>query len=290
MKVSVLQAINLFSARLILNNDKFLVPFNKAYLPQIMAHSSDRDFPVSLGQHMREIFRSYDAGDRSQSSVSKAGIAWELLCALYLTACFKGTDAAAVHRSHARLLLPSSVREALRVTISGKKLVPDNDIIVLVWRGEQVPEIKVDNWKRVPKKRIDGALNDPSKIQLFAISCKTTFNDQINAALFWDMIYRRYKQDHARIAVGGRAQLSQFYDGQLRTALFTVPSQNKVDFNATSAPVVKGQIMSGGVYWGRPTVDFIESIDRFFPTWGIPTISSKWSEESQEATMHPWPF
>lgn len=204
---------------------------------------------------------------RDQSSVAKAGSAWQVLVTYYLNLCYAGTNAIAVSGS----FVPSALKAALKVTYQNNtaaKLNADIDAVVV-----SAPELRqISPQKNTEKARvkafhdyIDAHFTETSVVLL---QTKTNWNDNAQVPMLWNFIYGLACKD-AIPRNGYSIGESTHHVRDLRSfayAFVTVPTQKNLDdYKANSMPVARVSSMSGGAYWGRPTKSsVISSVKEFY--------------------------
>lgn len=230
---------------------------------------------LNLGDSLREIFYSTNtSSSRSQGDVSRGGANWEALVCWYLNLCSVGRRTVII--KHKASLIPTPISNAITVNYGNFISNTEADLIAITFPNKEeyvcdkdLISIEDANGRSVTlynrrgtKYRYREVLNalvarDFSEIEIHVIQCKTNWNDNAQIPMLWDMIYsaRAFRSD---ITIGregyniSRAHLFSY-------AFATVPTVRPEKFRNSSVAVSRVRRLSGGNYWGMPSVDGIAS-------------------------------
>ena len=198
-----------------------------------------------LGNNLEKVFRAKMAG-RTQSDVSGAGVAWEGLVCWYLNMVFYGTSVVVV-RPHVKFL-PKILSDALSVTISNIKTNTESDLVAF-----NVPDLH--NLSDVNLNTIDSAISaKPDETEISVMQCKSNWNDNAQIPMLWDLIYSSNSFRLANVSVGSNG-VSPTSFKRFTYGFATVPTNKaNVKYTPSSLSVLRVKNLSGGNYWGRPTL------------------------------------
>ena len=208
---------------------------------------------IGVGDRLSQVFVDQTravAHDRDQSSVSGGGVVWDTLVNLYLNMCFAGTDVVVLRAKQ----IPSSVRRAFRVRYRTATIDAGIDHVALVLPGGKSQPAEPTAAKAL-SRFADAVAAGFDEVTAVVLACKTNWNDNVQTPMLWSLLYRLRAsgaQPPTDVSVGDPPfSLERMVDFDF--AFITVPS-NRVDrFHARSMPVLRGETMSGGVFWGRPS-------------------------------------
>ena len=227
---------------------------------------------INLGDHLSEIFRSTSSSGRSQSSVSGGGTGWEALVCWYLNLCLLETRTVVI--KFKKDLIPKPIREAITVRYGTFPSNTESDLIAITFpnkpeyttmdkfsilthdsMGTVIPTAKRGGKFNYPDVIDSLADRDFSELEIGIIQCKTNWNDNSQIPMLWDMIYSSTGFEGHRVTVGSSAY--SIKDIQRFTYSFvTVPTSsdggNKITSSSTC--VKRVQNLTGGNYWGKPSV------------------------------------
>lgn len=210
---------------------------------------------LSLGNHLSEIFKSTKDNDsRSQSTLSTGGTYWEKLVTWYLNICSIGSRVVAFRGSKISRI-PKVITESLTVEYRNLECQSESDVIVLVF-PQTDPFIKESDLKmflnRNKKINLDILSQEIGKqfysFQVGVIQCKTNWNDNAQAPMLWDLIYKSKKKALDGITVG--SALYSIQNIPFTYSFMTVPSNQLSTFKPTSICVARVTHLSGGNFWG----------------------------------------
>lgn len=221
---------------------------------------------INLGDHLTDIFQSTGGGGRGQGELSASGTAWESLVCWYINLCTVGSRVIAVRKMS---LVPKPIQDAITVNYGNFACNTESDITIIIF-----PDISEYNLPFSQLKNLDknGILIPPiikSKFNfglsnhlterdfhLFGIGiiqCKTNWNDNAQIPMLWDMIYSAGGFRGRNITIGRNGYNIQNADS-FTYSFVTVPSNQKAVYKPDGVAVKRVTNLSGGNYWGKPTV------------------------------------
>ena len=231
----------------------------------------------SIGDHLREIFRTTTTAGRSQSDVSGGGAVWEALVCWYLNLCLIGRRTFVI--KHHKDLIPTPINKAITVNYGNFRsntesdliaiTFPDkqeyscdkNDIIITDTNGINVPTQAKRKYNFLPV--LDALVaRDFEKIEIHIIQCKTNWNDNAQIPMLWDAVYAA---NNFRNGMSVGTDGFSIHDAGCFTYSFvTVPSNQlrkngKDSYKNTSTAVLRVANLSGGNYWGLPSKSGVAS-------------------------------
>lgn len=228
---------------------------------------------INLGDHLREIFYSTNAGNgRTQSDVSGGGANWEALVCWYLNLCNIGRRTVVI--KHHKDLIPTPISNAITVNYGNFTSNTESDLIAITF--PDLPEYSMDKDQIIindangnpvrlysrSKYEFLNVLNalverDFSAIEIHIIQCKTNWNDNAQIPMLWDMIYSS-TAFRADITIGREGY--NINDAHLFSYAFaTVPTVRPEKFKPSSVAVSRVRNLTGGNYWGMPSAVGIAS-------------------------------
>jgi hypothetical protein len=218
--------------------------------PAILAKTGNLGDPgkiLALGSQLRDVFFLTSDSTRSQSSVSSAGTAWESLVCWYLNLVFSGTTAVAMRAG--RDVVPAPVLDATTLTYGTAQTNTESDLCAIVYPDDfPFPPPGKDF-----KPQLDIAVKSSfSALELAVIQCKANWNDNAQIPMLWDLVYRATFANNSNVTVG-RNGFTTKHLKKFSYAFVTAPTQ-KSPIKPGSMPVKRVSGLSGGNYWGMPTV------------------------------------
>ncbi|MCM1327052.1 MAG: hypothetical protein NC094_07320 [Bacteroidales bacterium] len=233
-----------------------------------------------LGDSLKDIFYMTNEskvrtdGTRSQSEVSGGGANWEALVCWYLNLCCIGRRTVVI--KHNKKLLPEPISNAITVNYGTFVSNTESDLIAITFPNKDEYSMNKDdidildeNGKKViikhngkmkyNLKEVMDALvaRDFSEIEIHIIQCKTNWNDNAQIPMLWDMIYSADKFK-TNITVG-REGYAMSNAHLFSYAFATVPTVKTNKFKRNSVAVLRVSNLSGGNYWGMPSISGIAS-------------------------------
>ena len=210
----------------------------------------------SLGDHLAQIFQK-ENWTRSQSDLARAGNMWEILICWYLNMILFGSDAVVIRPS--KRLTPRIVREALTVKVLGVSTNKEADLLAFSLPTVGLPATPSN-------QDVDQAMRTaPKSCNLTVIQSKTNWNDNAQAPMLWDIVYNAQNLRLRTVAVG-EGGFSPYSFQNFSYAFMTVPTNTGgiSKFKASTTAVVRVRGLSGGNYWGHPSMPKIaDSIAEF---------------------------
>ncbi len=221
---------------------------------------------INLGDHLSEIFQSTGGAGRGQGELSGGGTAWESLVCWYVNLCTVGTRTVAIKKMS---LVPKPIQDAITVNYGSFACNTESDITVIVFPDE--PEYSIDTTqlyvvdknqhqlKTFERGKLSTQLinylndRDFSNYEIGIIQCKTNWNDNAQIPMLWDMIYSANGFPGRNISIG-RNGYSISGINRFTYSFVTVPSNKKDTFKGDSVKIKRVTHLSGGNYWGKPTV------------------------------------
>lgn len=239
--------------------NSFVTPWRSAWSARVsilLGNSSDGAALIGLGDYLSDIFLTTRGEGRdgsresSQSSLSSGGTAWECLTTWYLNLCLAGTRAVAVRMNKA--LVPQPFLDAISVSYGNIKTNTESDIIILVFPETRTLPPAATTGTLMQRLSILAA-NLFSEFEVGVVQCKTNWNDNAQIPMLWDMVYAADRFSRALISVG----TTEYRISALRRfsySFVTVPT-SRGPFSPTSTCVLRVKNLSGGNYWGKPTIN-----------------------------------
>lgn len=223
-----------------------------------------------LGDNLSNIFLTTRSGGRGQSQVSGGGYGWEGLVCWYLNLCFSGSRAVAVKRVSD---LPRPFIDSISVNYGSFRSNTESDITILIFPNN--PSFTSDKssivvndalGNQIPNFKSNGDFNSSTilnrlaeihfdRFELGIIQCKTNWNDNAQIPMLWSMIYQASFANNSPISIGRNGYSIQQIP--FTYSFCTVPTNNLSNYKATSTSVQRVRNLSGGNYWGRPTVNSV---------------------------------
>lgn len=225
----------------------------------------------SIGDSLRDIFRTTGQAGRSQSDVSCSGANWEALVYWYLNICL--IDRRTFVLKHNKDLIPSPIKDAITVNYGNFRSNTESDLIAITFpdkaeytidkeqilindiHGNSVDINKGKNYNFLPI--LDALVaRDFDDIEIHIIQCKTNWNDNAQIPMLWDAVYSANTFRNG-ISVGTNGY--SIHDAKRFTYSFvTVPSNQikkngRLTYKNTSTAVLRVLNLSGGNYWGLPS-------------------------------------
>lgn len=233
-----------------------------------------------LGDNLSDIFKSTSQSGRSNSVLSAGGNCWEALVCWYLNLSLIGTRTVVIKQCKA--LVPEPIANSITVTYDNFKSNTESDLIAITFPDIPVftdnistlQDIYLNENNIIPILKKNGTFNYQhvinylcdlyfDDIKVCVIQCKTNWNDNAQIPMLWDMIYSG--QSFSRgvsVGINGYGINSENF----KYAFVTVPS-NKDVYTPDKTAVKRVRNLSGGNYWGKPTLnDVAKSIKEIITT------------------------
>jgi hypothetical protein len=221
---------------------------------------------INLGDHLSDIFRSTGGNGRGQGELSSSGIAWESLVCWYINVCSVGSRIVAMRKMS---IVPKAIQDAITVNYGNFACNTESDITIIVFPnlpdyntdiaqlnvlnhlGVQIPIIKRNKFNFEITNFL--AERDFNLFEIGIIQCKTNWNDNAQIPMLWDMIYSAGGFRGRNITIGRNGFNIQ--NAQSFTYSFvTVPSNQNATYSPNGVAVKRVTNLSGGNYWGKPSV------------------------------------
>ena len=234
-------------------------PAYKEEFLKILGSAPNEQSIFDIGSNLKQIFKS-EVRTRSQGDLSRGGASWEILVCWYLNLIFWDTNVVAMRPSKA--LLPSVVADAMSVKVKGVVTSKETDLVVI-----EVP-ISTEQ-SDLDRESINHLVSsDPHSSSIGVIQCKTNWNDNAQIPMLWNMVYSAQNLQVQNVVVGSNGYSPSSF-GRFSYAFVTVPTNTekngKDSFKSSSTAVVRVQGMTGGNYWGKPSVSGIaDSFSEYF--------------------------
>lgn len=229
-----------------------------------MSASQPGQTAFDLGDHLSEIFQSTSISGRSQSTVSGGGTAWECLITWYLNLIFWGTPVVAVRQN--KNFVPMCISDCLTVTIANNQTNTESDVLVFAVPEHQLlRRSSIEDLNNHIKTRLDAT-------DLIVLQCKTSWNDNSQIPMLWDMIYNSESRlSNVSVGING---LSPESVRKFKYGFATVPTIKIEKLKPYGVSVLRVKNLTGGNYWGRNTVSDIAASIKEFPSRHFPSMFS----------------
>ena len=252
--------------------------FNSAFsswkpsIKALISHNIAQEY-FDIADHLREIFNiTNTSGGRTQEAVSGGGACWEALVCWYLNLCNIGRRTIVI--KHSKELIPDCVSDAITVNYGNFPSNTESDLIAITFPdkpeynadyktlsindpyGNPIQMYKTKNGVPTPniKAVIDVlAKRDFSDLEINIIQCKTNWNDNAQIPMLWDMIYSA-NAFRTNITIGRNGYTITMIK-HFAYSFVTVPSNKLTLYKSSSTCVKRVENLSGGNYWGCPTVN-----------------------------------
>jgi hypothetical protein len=233
---------------------------------RLLGNNYNENQILNLGDHLTEIFRQTGGGGRGQGELSASGTAWEALVCWYINLCTVGSRVVAFRRMG---LVPQAIQDAITVNYGNFACNTESDITLIVFPNQPVYNtdltqlnITDNNGALIPsivRNKINPnlinhlAARDFHEYEIGIIQCKTNWNDNAQIPMLWDMIYSSGGFRGRNITIGRNGFNIQNAHA-FSYSFVTVPSNQNAAYNPNGVPVKRVTNLSGGNYWGQPTV------------------------------------
>ena len=238
----------------------------KPKINSLLGNNYDETRIINLGDHLSDIFKSTGGGGRGQGELSAGGTAWESLVCWYINLCCIGSRIVAVKKMS---LVPKAIQDAITINYGNFACNTESDITIIIFPdlpeyNSEIAQLTVSdtNGDQIPailKNKFNTALSnylsarDFHLFEIGIIQCKTNWNDNAQIPMLWDMIYSAGGFRGRNITIGRNGYSIQ--NTQCFSYSFaTVPSNQNTVYKPTSVAVKRVTNLSGGNYWGQPTV------------------------------------
>jgi hypothetical protein len=228
-------------------------------LRKILGASPNEQDLLNIGSNLKQVFKSELRG-RGQGELSRGGASWEILVTWYLNLIFWNTNVVAMRPR--KSLVPSVVSDAMAVKVKGVVTSKETDVIVI-----EVP--KTSDELELDQDSINSVISsNPEITSVGVVQCKTNWNDNAQIPMLWNIVYAAQNLQVQNVVVGSNGYSPASF-GRFSYAFMTVPTNTEKDgkdnYKSTSTPVVRVQGLTGGNYWGNPSISGIaDSIAEYF--------------------------
>ncbi|MFZ1787461.1 MAG: hypothetical protein WAT92_04080 [Saprospiraceae bacterium] len=234
-------------------------------ITRLLGHNYDENQVLNLGDHLSDIFRQTGGVGRGQGELSASGTAWEALVCWYVNLCTVNSRVVAFRRMG---LVPQAIQDAITVNYGNFACNTESDITLIVFPNQvdytiDIHQLNVtDNIGTPISALIRDRLNpnlinhlaarDFHEYEIGIIQCKTNWNDNAQIPMLWDMIYSAGGFPGRNITIGKNGFNIQ--NAQRFTYSFVTVPTNKSVYSPNGVSVKRVTNLSGGNYWGQPTV------------------------------------
>lgn len=233
-----------------------------------VSNVSSPDDVLNIADRLRQVFRETkgspsQSAAEEQSASSVGGTAWEALVCWYLNLCLIGTSSLVVKR---RSQVEGPISWAIATRYNNVSVNSEADLLGITFPPTEpfvgTPATSATGWlKKVNKALANGGVSDTA---LAVIQCKTTWNDNAQVPMLWDLIYQPESQIGGKVSVGVKGYSPKSF-ASFRYAFVTVPTVGTA-FKSTSVAVLRVNALSGGNYWGRKSQPGVAmSLSEIFP-------------------------
>ena len=223
-------------------------PGYKAEILKILGPSPREQDIFNLGSHLKQIFKSELRG-RTQGELSRGGASWEILVSWYLNLIFWDTNVVVMRPK--KSLVPPVISDAMAIKVKGVVTGRETDVIVI-----EVP--KASSKLELDQDSINDIISsNPQLTGVGVVQCKTNWNDNAQSPMLWNIVYAAQNLQVQNVVVGSNGYSPSSF-ARFSYAFMTVPTNTekngKDNYKSTSTAVVRVQGMTGGNYWGNPSV------------------------------------
>lgn len=231
------------------------------YIADILDGEINGSSLFNLGDRLSEIFRTTGGEGREQGSLSGGGVAWECLVCWYLNLVFWNTPVFVGRQN--KNFVPEIINDSICVTISNTQTNTESDIVIFtVHDAENLHSSKLTDLNFHITQNIINT-------ELCILQCKTNWNDNAQIPMLWDMIYNSSTFRIPYVSVG-RNGVNPSSFKQFSYGFVTVPS-NQTEYKPQNTSVLRVKGLTGGNYWGKPTVQNIAASLKELPGRRFPT-------------------
>ena len=210
---------------------------------------------LELGDHLGDIFQQNSTSGRAQNSLSGGGAAWECLISWYLN--FICWDIPVMIVKQNKSFVPQVIKDVMTVTISNNSTNTESDIIIFsVPENNILKNAKLSNFNDHISTRLD-------EVTLINLQCKTNWADNAQIPMLWDMIYNSDSRlPNISVGINGVSPKSV---KNFRYGFVTVPTVKLEKFKPSNLSVLRVKNLTGGNYWGRPSLPDVASSIKELP-------------------------
>jgi len=238
----------------------------KPEIDKLLGNNYTENQIINLGDHLSDIFKSTGGSGRGQGELSAGGTAWESLVCWYINLCTVGSRIVAVKKMS---LVPKPIQDAITVNYGNFACNTESDITIIIFPdileyNTDFSQLNVlDNNGNIILPLIKNKFNfelsnylterDFHKFGIGIIQCKTNWNDNAQIPMLWDMIYSAGGFRKGNLTIG-RNNFSIQNAKDFTYSFVTVPSNQNTLYKSDSVAVKRVTNLSGGNYWGKPTI------------------------------------
>ncbi len=219
---------------------------------------------LEIGNHFSDIFKQTSNDDhgekRSQSQVARAGASFEALIVWYLSLVFWNTNVVVVR--YKKTLIPEIIQKALSVRTGNITSNSEADIVAYTVPTTGLFDISnIDGINSSIKSNLKNEIND---LNLNVLQAKTTWGEQAQVPMLWDMIYNSQStNNNVQVGIGGVSPQSF---NKFSYSFMTLPSRSDLShFKSDSVNTKRVAGLTGGNFWGYPSVEGVcQNINEYF--------------------------
>ena len=253
--INIIEQLRAASTSSLLRIKKFEhdLPYRLGFFRSKLGSKSKTEV-IALGNYLSEAFQLLGREDRSQGSLSSAGMVWEALIVWYLNICLVGTRAVCLRGD---TFCPNPVKDSITIMHESIALRSEPDVMIVSFPDLecQPPVASTKDMMAILDVICERQFQ---KVGIINIQCKTNWNDNAQIPMLWNMLYNQARKG-AVIPNGfgiGRRGMTLNNAGFFGYAFATVPTQKKgpKGYKADSLEVLRVKSMSCGNYWGFPSI------------------------------------
>jgi hypothetical protein len=253
--INIIEQLRAASTSSLLRIKKFEhdLPYRLAFFRSKLGSKSKTEV-IALGNYLSEAFQLLGREDRSQGSLSSAGMVWEALIVWYLNICLVGTRAVCLRGG---TFCPNPIKDSITIMHESIALRSEPDVMIVSFPDLecQPPVASTKDMMAILDVICERQFQ---KVGIINIQCKTNWNDNAQIPMLWNMLYNQARKG-AVIPNGfgiGRRGMTLNNAGFFGYAFATVPTQKKgpKGYKADSLEVLRVKSMSCGNYWGFPSI------------------------------------
>lgn len=210
---------------------------------------------LGIGDELRNIFRTTAVQGRDQGILAAGGATWEALVCWYMNLCQIGSRSVTI--KFTKELIPQCLIDAITVMYGNFPSNTESDLMTIIFPDIDevrniLPNTSIEHFEEFKLNLDQIVQTNFNDIRLGIIQCKTNWNDNAQIPMLWDMIYnvRQFRSPNISVGTNGFSiqDLAEF-----TYSFVTVPSQN-IDYRPNTTPVNRVSSLTGGNFWGQPTV------------------------------------
>tara|TARA_Y100001936_G_scaffold166440_1_gene162679 strand:+ start:1008 stop:1913 length:906 start_codon:yes stop_codon:yes gene_type:complete len=211
---------------------------------------------LGIGDELRNIFRTTAVQGRDQGILAAGGATWEALVCWYMNLCQIGSRSVTI--KFTKELIPQCLIDAITVMYGTFPSNTESDLMTIIFPDIDevrniLPNTSIEHFEEFKLNLDQIVQTNFNDIRLGIIQCKTNWNENAQIPMLWDMIYnvRQFRSQNISVGTNGFSiqDLAEF-----TYSFVTVPSQN-IDYRPNTTPVNRVSNLTGGNFWGQPTVN-----------------------------------